>query len=91
MLSSTQLAHAARLPVVRENGVRVQFGELWRAQRTVVIFIRHFWYARIHVFLILLSLNTPHHAGVHCAKTTLHRSCATQTTQRSRATACASS
>jgi hypothetical protein len=45
MLSSTQLAHAARLPVVRENGVRVQFGELWRAQRTVVIFIRHFWYA----------------------------------------------
>ena len=46
ILSSTQLAQAARLPVVRENGVRVQFGELWRAQRTVVIFIRHFWYAR---------------------------------------------
>ena len=46
VLSSTQLAQAARLPVVRENGVRVQFGELWRAQRTVVIFIRHFWYAR---------------------------------------------
>ncbi|KAI0289319.1 hypothetical protein B0F90DRAFT_858595 [Multifurca ochricompacta] len=46
VLSSSQLAHAARLPVVRENGVRLQFGELWRTQRTVVIFIRHFWYAR---------------------------------------------
>ena len=91
MLSSTQLAHAARMPVVRENGVRVQFGELWRAQRTVVIFIRHFWYARIRIFLIILLLNMPHHAGAHCARTTLHRSCATQTTQRSRATACASS
>jgi hypothetical protein len=44
MLSSAQLAQVARFPVVRENGVRVQFGELWRAQRTVVIFIRHFWY-----------------------------------------------
>jgi hypothetical protein len=48
MLSSTQLANAARMPVVRENGVRVQFGELWRTQRTVVIFIRHFWYASTH-------------------------------------------
>jgi len=60
ILSSTQLAHAARLPVVRENGVRVPFGELWRTQRTVAIFIRHFWYAHILAFLILLgSLNTP--------------------------------
>ena len=49
-LSPTQLAQAARLPVVRENGVRVQFGELWRAQRTVVIFIRHFWYAHTPAF-----------------------------------------
>lgn len=42
-LSPAQLTQAARLPVVRENGVRVQFGELWRTQRTVVVFIRHFW------------------------------------------------
>ena len=44
-LSSAQLTQAACLPVVRENGLRLQFGELWRMQRTVVIFIRHFWYA----------------------------------------------
>ncbi len=43
ILSFAQLTQAARLPVVRENGVRVQFGELWRMQRTVAIFIRHFW------------------------------------------------
>jgi hypothetical protein len=30
---------------MHENGLRLQFGELWRMQRTVVIFIRHFWYA----------------------------------------------
>jgi hypothetical protein len=34
---------------VRENGVRVQFGELWRTQRTVTIFIRHFWYTAFFV------------------------------------------
>ena len=65
-LSSTQLANAARLPVVRENGVRVQFGELWRTQRTVVIFIRHFWYARTHAsasFLILLGWVVAKHAA----------------------------
>ena len=50
ILSFAQLAQAGRLPVVRENGVRVQFGELWRMQRTVVIFIRHFWYI---VFFVL--------------------------------------
>ena len=43
-LSSAQLMQAACIPVVRENGLRLQFGELWRTQRTVVIFIRHFWY-----------------------------------------------
>ena len=43
-LSVAQLMQAARIPVVRENGVPVQFGELWRMQRTVAIFIRHFWY-----------------------------------------------
>ena len=43
-LSSAQLMQAACIPVVRENGLRLQFGELWRTQRTIVIFIRHFWY-----------------------------------------------
>jgi hypothetical protein len=48
-LSVAQLTQAARIPVVRENGVRVQFGELWRMQRTVAIFIRHFWYNALFV------------------------------------------
>ena len=43
ILSFAQLTQAARVPVVRENGVRVLFGELFRMQRTVAIFIRHFW------------------------------------------------
>ncbi|KAI0282723.1 hypothetical protein BC826DRAFT_921304 [Russula brevipes] len=38
-LSFEEPTQAARILVVRENGVRVQFGELWRLQRTVVIFI----------------------------------------------------
>jgi hypothetical protein len=46
-LSSAQLTQVAFMPVVRENGLRLQFGELWRTQRTVVIFIRHFWCATV--------------------------------------------
>ncbi|RDB25648.1 Thioredoxin-like protein AAED1 [Hypsizygus marmoreus] len=38
-----QLAYAASLSVVAESGVRVSFGSLFAAQRTVVVFIRHFW------------------------------------------------
>ena len=49
ILSIAQLTQAARIPVVRENGVRVQFGELWRMQRTVAIFIRHFWYTAFFI------------------------------------------
>ncbi|KAI0052289.1 hypothetical protein FA95DRAFT_1483805, partial [Auriscalpium vulgare] len=41
--SPVQLAKAARLHVVKESGVRVPFGELWSGQRTVVVFVRHFW------------------------------------------------
>jgi hypothetical protein len=51
-LSFAQLTQAARIPVVRENGVRVQFGELWRMQRTVAIFIRHFWYSDFFVLVL---------------------------------------
>ncbi|KAI0306174.1 hypothetical protein B0F90DRAFT_1591744, partial [Multifurca ochricompacta] len=59
-LSSSQLAHAARLPVVRENGVRLQFGELWRTQRTVVIFIRHFWCPMCQDYLTSLMRDVDH-------------------------------
>ena len=43
ILSFAQLTQAARIPVVRENGMRVLFGELFRMQRPVAIFLRHFW------------------------------------------------
>ncbi|KAG2141163.1 uncharacterized protein EDB93DRAFT_640310 [Suillus bovinus] len=38
-----QLLDAAACVVVAENGIRVPFGDLFRDQKTVVIFIRHFW------------------------------------------------
>lgn len=38
-----QLAEAATCMVIAENGLRVPFGELFRDQKTIVIFIRHFW------------------------------------------------
>ncbi|KAI9463190.1 AhpC/TSA antioxidant enzyme-domain-containing protein [Lactarius psammicola] len=60
--ASTQLAHAARMQVVRENGVRVQFGELWRTQRTVVIFIRHFWCPLCQDYLTSLMRDADHAA-----------------------------
>ena len=39
----SQLAYAASLPVIAESGLRVTFGSLFATQRTIVIFIRHFW------------------------------------------------
>ncbi|KAM6504291.1 hypothetical protein JOM56_001234 [Amanita muscaria] len=38
-----QLTRAASLFVVAESGLRVTFGSLFEKQRTIVIFIRHFW------------------------------------------------
>ncbi|KAG0700275.1 hypothetical protein DFH29DRAFT_807833, partial [Suillus ampliporus] len=38
-----QLIDAAACVVVAESGLRVPFGDLFREQKTVVIFIRHFW------------------------------------------------
>ena len=38
-----QLTDAASCFVIAENGLRVPFGELFRDQKTIVIFIRHFW------------------------------------------------
>ncbi|KAK2460943.1 hypothetical protein APHAL10511_007413 [Amanita phalloides] len=41
--SHEQLSRAASLLVIAESGVRVTFGSLFEKQRTIVIFIRHFW------------------------------------------------
>ncbi|KAI0267857.1 AhpC/TSA antioxidant enzyme-domain-containing protein [Gloeopeniophorella convolvens] len=61
-LSASQIAHAARMPLVRENGVRVLFGELWRAQRTAVFFIRHFWCPLCQDYLASLMRDVDHAA-----------------------------
>ena len=39
----SQLAYAASLPVIAESGLRIAFGSLFENQRTIVLFIRHFW------------------------------------------------
>jgi hypothetical protein len=38
-----QLMDAASCFVIAENGLRVPFGELFRDQKTIIIFVRHFW------------------------------------------------
>ncbi|KAF8150726.1 hypothetical protein B0H34DRAFT_638972, partial [Crassisporium funariophilum] len=38
-----QLYHAAELQITGEDGTRITFGSLFENQRTIVIFIRHFW------------------------------------------------
>ncbi|KIK80947.1 hypothetical protein PAXRUDRAFT_833211 [Paxillus rubicundulus Ve08.2h10] len=38
-----QLMDVASCLVIAENGLRVPFGELFRDQKTIVIFVRHFW------------------------------------------------
>ncbi|KAH9945046.1 uncharacterized protein BXZ73DRAFT_38178, partial [Epithele typhae] len=40
-----QVQQAAALTVIAQNGVRIQFGDLFKDQKTIVIFIRHFWCA----------------------------------------------
>ncbi|KAI0767981.1 AhpC/TSA antioxidant enzyme-domain-containing protein, partial [Trametes elegans] len=42
-LARDQIARAAPLTVIAQNGLRVQFGELFRERKTIVCFIRHFW------------------------------------------------
>ncbi|VDB94278.1 unnamed protein product [Peniophora sp. CBMAI 1063] len=41
--SAAQLARAAEMVVLQENGTPVPFGSLWKEKRSAVIFIRHFW------------------------------------------------
>ncbi|OCH86609.1 hypothetical protein OBBRIDRAFT_737671, partial [Obba rivulosa] len=43
MPTGDQLVRAAGAVVVAQNGIRRQFGELFRERKTIVIFIRHFW------------------------------------------------
>ncbi|KZP31752.1 hypothetical protein FIBSPDRAFT_724158, partial [Athelia psychrophila] len=41
--SPTQIREAAWLQVTDQNGTRIPFGDLFMGQKTVVVFIRHFW------------------------------------------------
>ena len=41
--SLLQLNYAACLPIIGENGEQITFGSLFESQRTIVVFIRHFW------------------------------------------------
>ncbi|KAJ6610713.1 hypothetical protein B0H10DRAFT_404675 [Mycena sp. CBHHK59/15] len=53
------LARAAALPVVASSGVRVPFGALLRAeegQRTLVVFLRHFWCPLCQDYMVALGL-----------------------------------
>jgi len=41
--SPLQLNYAANLPITDDDGKHITFGSLFESQRTIVIFIRHFW------------------------------------------------
>lgn len=41
--TQAQLTRASELPVITEGGIRVPFGSIFAHQRTIVVFIRHFW------------------------------------------------
>lgn len=50
-----QLTDAASCIVIAENGVRVPFGDLFKEQKTIVIFIRHFWCPLCQDYMFSLS------------------------------------
>ncbi|KAK7035298.1 hypothetical protein VNI00_012065 [Paramarasmius palmivorus] len=52
-----QLRHAEQLCVISESGVRVPFGDLWKNQKTVVIFIRHFLCPLCQDYMFSISRN----------------------------------
>ncbi|KAL1940249.1 hypothetical protein VTO73DRAFT_9201 [Trametes versicolor] len=56
-LSREQIGRAAALTVIAQNGLRVQFGELFRDRRTIVIFIRHFWCPNCQDYMYSISRN----------------------------------
>lgn len=41
--SLLQLNYAASLPITGDDGKQITFGSLFESQRTIVVFIRHFW------------------------------------------------
>lgn len=47
MVTREQLAHASTLDVISQTGVRKAFGSLFKDRKTIVIFIRHFWYVAL--------------------------------------------
>ncbi|KAF7968967.1 hypothetical protein HWV62_28763 [Athelia sp. TMB] len=53
--SRAALADAAALPVLDARGARVRFGDLWLGQKTVVVFIRHFWCPLCQDYLFSLT------------------------------------
>ncbi|KAF9466589.1 hypothetical protein BDZ94DRAFT_1143788, partial [Collybia nuda] len=56
-----QLAHAASLPVIAQSGLRVPFASLFAAQRTIVVFVRHFWCPLCQDYMsTLVSAAQPH-------------------------------
>ncbi|KAI0072759.1 hypothetical protein K474DRAFT_1604503 [Panus rudis PR-1116 ss-1] len=57
LVGEDQLREAADLDVIAYNGVRVRFGELFRKQRTIVIFIRHFWCAMCQDYMYSIRKN----------------------------------
>ncbi|CAK5265699.1 unnamed protein product [Mycena citricolor] len=55
--SDDQLQQAAFLPVISESGVRISFGRLFREQKTIVCFIRHFWCPLCQDYMFSISRN----------------------------------
>lgn len=69
--TQAQLSIAASLDVISEDGIRIPFGDLWLGQRTIVCFIRHFWYV---CFSGLTYLHLSFYPGAHRVRITCTRS-----------------
>ena len=63
-LTKDQIQKAAAVTVIAQNGVRVQFGDLFKDRKTIVIFIRHFWFVNAqpllpHRICLTLTVSKP--------------------------------
>ncbi|KAI0707186.1 AhpC/TSA antioxidant enzyme-domain-containing protein [Earliella scabrosa] len=56
-LTKDQIQKAASLTVIAQSGIRVQFGELFKDRKTIVIFIRHFWCAMCQDYMYSIARN----------------------------------
>ncbi|KAI8980037.1 hypothetical protein BD414DRAFT_550640 [Trametes punicea] len=61
-LTRDQVARAASLYVIAQNGIRVQFGELFKERKTIAIFIRHFWCPMGQDYMYSISRNVDYEA-----------------------------